>query len=355
MSRYMNLSYRSLKPYVPGEIPRDRTFIKLNTNESPYPPSPGVIAAFTADNAKLQRLYSDPASIDLDRAIAGAVRVRQENIMATGGSDEALELAFMAYAADGIAFADETYGFYRVLADLHDLDTRIIPLRDDFSLNPEDYYNLGRMIVIANPNAPTGLYLKPDVIEDIIRHNPDHVVVIDEAYVDFGNESVIPLIHKYDNLLVTQTFSKSRSLAGARIGFAAGNAALIEDLERLRNSRNPYDISRQSQLAGVKAVEDAAYYRDLCVRIVRTREWTMRQLKALGFTGTDSCANFVFVKHPDFPGEVIAQKLREKGFLIRHFNKERIRDYNRITIGTEEEMEALVEALREITGHDKNS
>ena len=355
MSRFMNPSYQSLKPYVPGEIPRDRTFVKLNTNESPYPPSPGVIGCFTADSGRLQRLYSDPCSIDLNRAIAGAVKVRQENIITTGGSDEVLELAFMAYGTDGIAYADETYGFYKVLTDLHSMDVRTIPLKADLSIDPADYFDLGRMIVIANPNAPTGTYLKPDRIEEILKHNPDHVVLIDEAYVDFGNESVIPLTHQYDNLLVVQTFSKSRSMAGARIGFAAGNAALIEDLERLRNSRNPYDLTRQSQLMGVKAVEDAGYYRDQCIKIVRTREWTLRRMRELGFTGPDSHANFVFMRHPDFSGEYIAAKLRERGFLIRHFGHERIKDYNRITIGTEEDMEALCNALGEITGYGKNS
>ena len=355
MSRFMNPTYRSLKPYVPGEIPRGQKFIKLNTNESPYPPSPGVIACFNAESAAQQRLYSDPQSRDLNRAIAGSLKVRQENIITTGGSDEVLELAFMAYAQDGIAFADETYGFYRVLADLHSLDTKIIPLKEDFSLDPADYHNLGRMIVIANPNAPTGLYLKPTVLETILQNNPDHIVVIDEAYVDFGNESMVPYIRNYDNLIVVQTFSKSRSLAGARIGFACANAELIADLEKLRNSRNPYDLTRQSQLAGVKAVEDAVYYRELCMKIVRTREWTQRRLRELGFEGPESYANFVFVRHPKFSGGTISQKLRDRGFLVRHFDHERIKDYNRITIGTQEDMEALCAALEEITGYGKNS
>ncbi len=354
MSRFMNPTFGSLKPYVPGEIPRDRTFVKLNTNESPYPPSPGVIASFNAEAAAQQRLYSDPQSRDLNRAIAGSLNVRQENIMTTGGSDETLELAFIAYAQDGIAFADETYGFYRVLSDLHAIDTKIIPLHGDFSLDPADYFHLGRMIVIANPNAPTGIYLKPAQLEPVLQNNPDHIVVIDEAYVDFGNESMVPYIRKYDNLIVVQTFSKSRSMAGARIGYACADAALIEDLEKLRNSRNPYDVSRQSQLAGVKAVEDAVYYREQCMKIVRTREWTMRRLRELGFEGPESYANFVFVRHPAFTGGTIQQKLRERGFLVRHFSDERIKDYNRITIGTQEDMEALCAALEEITGYDKN-
>ncbi len=348
MSRFLNRRYKTLEPYIPGEIPRDRVFVKLNTNESPYPPSPGVLSVFTEETAKQLRLYSDPTNQDLNRAIAGAVKVQRKNIMATGGSDETLDLAFMAYGRDGIACPDETYGFYKVLADLHHIDLKTIPLRDDFSLVPEDYAGIGRTIVIANPNAPTGLYLKPAEIEKIVVSNPDQIVIIDEAYIDFGNESVIPLTKKYDNLLVVQTFSKSRSLAGARIGFACGNEALIEDLERLRNSRNPYDISRPSQLAGVKAIEDASYYRDTCMKIVRTREWTMRRLKELGFEGTDSCSNFIFVKHPEFSGGKISQELRERGFLVRHFSRERIKEYNRITIGTQEDMEALADALEEI-------
>ena len=349
MSRYMNPTYASLKPYIPGEIPRDRSFVKLNTNESPYPPSPGVCALYTEDNAKLLRLYSDPASIDLDGAIAGAMKVRRENVMATGGSDEALELAFMAYGADGITCPDETYGFYGVLCGLHGIKMNTIPLKEDLSVDPADYDDAGTMAVIANPNAPTGLYLKPEQVERILQHNPDHVVLIDEAYVDFGNESVIPLIRQYDNLLVVQTFSKSRSLAGARIGFACGSAALIEDLERLRNSRNPYDLTRQSQLAGVKAIEEAVYYRDNCAKIIRTREWTMRKLKALGFECTDSCTNFVFVRHPKISGKDVNLGLREKGFLVRWFDRPRIKDYNRITIGTQEQMEALVKAMEDLT------
>lgn len=348
MSRYMNHYYDGLKPYVPGEIPQDPNTIKLNTNESPYPPSKGVCRCFTPENAEKLRLYGDPANRQLNRAIAGYHHIRPENVITTGGSDETLELAMMAYCADGIAYPDETYGFYRVLTDLHQIPVRIIPLKEDLSIDPDDYENLGCAVIFANPNAPTGLYLNTEQVEKILRSNPDHVVIVDEAYVDFGNESMIPLIHQYDNLLVIQTYSKSRNLAGARIGFAAGNEELIKDLEKLRNSRNPYDVTRISQLAGVKAIEDSEYYRSTCEKTVEIREWTKRQLKELGFSGTDSQTNFVFVKHETIPGEMIQKKLKEKGILVRWFDHERIRDYNRISIGTREDMESLMKALKEI-------
>ena len=348
MSRFMNRKYDALKPYVPGEIPQDIGFIKLNTNESPYAPSEGVLNCFTRENAALLRLYEDPTNRALNQAIAGYYKVQPENIMATGGSDETIELAMMAFAQDGIAYPDETYGFYQVFTNLHQIPTTIIPLREDFSLNPDDYSNTGTAIIFANPNAPTGLYLDQSQVRKILESNPDHVVIVDEAYVDFGNESMIPLIKEYDNLLVIQTFSKSRNLAGARIGFAAGNAELIQDLEKLRNSRNPYDVTRMSQLAGIAAIQDAAYYRSCCERIIITREWTRRALRELGFHGTDSHSNFLFEAHATIPGDVIQAKLKEHKILVRHFNRERIKDYNRITIGTEEDMKQLVSVLKEI-------
>lgn len=348
MSRYLNSYYSTLQPYVPGELPERSGVIKLNTNENPYPPSPGVIAAFTQENAKTMRLYSDPNSRELNRAIAGACGVRPENVMSTGGSDETIELAFMAYGEDGIAYPDETYGFYPVYSALHHIDAKVIPVKEDFSIDPDDYKNLGRAVIFANPNAPTGLYLDRIAVEEIVRSNPDHVVIVDEAYVDFGNESMIPLTQKYDNLLVIQTFSKSRSLAGARIGFAVGNAALIRDLETLRNSRNPYDISRISQIIGVKAIEEAFYYRGTCETIVRTREWFKRQLKELGFHFPDSHANFVFAEHKTIGGQELADRLKERNILIRHFTKPRIANYNRITIGTEEDMKTVAAVLKEI-------
>ena len=348
MSRYLNCSYKSLSPYVPGEIPRDRVVLKLNTNESPFPPSPGVLRCFNEENGKSQRLYGDPSSRDLNRAIAGAYGVRSENIISCGGSDEVLELAFLAYGQDGIVCPDVTYGFYPVLTSLHHIDLKTVPLEEDFSVNIEDYAAAGRAVVLANPNAPTGLYLGRDAIEALVRSNPDHVVIIDEAYVDFGNETMIPLTKEYDNLLVVQTFSKSRSLAGARIGFACGNEELIEDLERLRNSRNPYNVTRLSQLLGIAAVMEAAYYRDNIMKIVQNRDWTMRRLRELGFDGPESGANFVMVKHKTLSGDEVNRKLREKGILVRHFTSERIRDYNRITIGTRQDMEQLIHTLKEI-------
>ena len=354
MSRFMSRMYADLEPYVPGEQPRGRKFIKLNTNESPYPPSPAVLDCFNRGLGEDLRLYEDPTNSDLNHAIAAFYHVSPDMIMATGGSDEALELAFMAYAEDGIAYADETYGFYRVFSDLHHIDTKIIPLKEDFSIDPKDYEHLGRAIVIANPNAPIGLYLSSDQIEAILKSNPDHVLIVDEAYVDFGNESMIPLTLKYDNLLVTQTFSKSRNLAGARIAFACGNKELIRDLETLRNSRNPYNVTRASQMLGIAAIKDYEYFKTCTDAIIQTREWTSEELSKLGFCGPESHANFVFVKHETLSGEEIYAKLREHGILVRHFTRERIKDYNRITIGSLDQMEALILALKEITHETEN-
>ncbi|MBR2767417.1 MAG: histidinol-phosphate transaminase [Solobacterium sp.] len=354
MSRFMNRYYSDLEPYVPGEQPRDRKFIKLNTNESPYPPSPAVLDCFNRGLAEELRLYEDPTNRDLNAAIAGYYNLSPDMVLATGGSDEALELAFMAYCEDGVAYADVTYGFYPVFSKLHHIDTKIIPLKEDFTIDPKDYEHLGRAIVIANPNAPTGTYLSRAEIEQILKTNPDHVVIVDEAYVDFGNESMIPLTREYDNLVVTQTFSKSRNLAGARIAFAAGNSELIRDMETLRNSRNPYNVTRISQRLGIAAINDVEYFRKCCDVIVSTRGWTKNELEQLGFSGPESHTNFLFVKHETLSGEEVYQKLREKGILVRHFTSQRIKDYNRITIGSMAEMIALCDALKEIVHETEN-
>ena len=354
MSRFMNRYYSDLEPYVPGEQPRDRKFIKLNTNESPYPPSPAVLDCFNRGLAEELRLYEDPTNRDLNAAIAKYYHLSPDMVLATGGSDEALELAFMAYCQDGAAYADVTYGFYPVFSKLHHIDTKIIPLKEDFTIDPKDYEHLGRAIVIANPNAPTGTYLCRSEIEQILKTNPDHVVIVDEAYVDFGNESMIPLTREYDNLVVTQTFSKSRNLAGARIAFAAGNSELIRDMEILRNSRNPYNVTRVSQRLGIAAINDEEYFRKCCDVIVSAREWTKNELEQLGFSGPESHTNFLFVKHERLSGEEVCQKLREKGILVRHFTSQRIKDYNRITIGSMAEMIALSDALKEIVHETEN-
>lgn len=351
MSGFLNSRYRSLCPYVPGEQPKDRRYLKLNTNESPFPPGPEVQAALSRAAFADLRLYEDPDNAGLKAALAqrfGALGLSADCFCPTAGSDEALDLCFMAFAEEGIQFPDVSYGFYAVLSALHRLDARVTPVREDLRIDLSDYRRNDRCIVLANPNAPTGLILGEAEIRSLLSRNPDHVVIVDEAYIDFGGQSALPLIREYANLVVCQTFSKSRSLAGARIGFAAGAPALIQDLERLRNSRNPYNISALSQLAGEAALREPEYYAENCRRIIKSREWTVRELRRLGFTAADSFGNFVFARSGQIGGRDLALALRERGILVRHFPAERIRDYNRITIGTQAEMEQLIETLAQI-------
>lgn len=350
MSRFLSERFMQLREYVPGEQPQDRQYIKLNTNESPYPPSPEVIECLRREACADLRLYPDPDGSALRRKLAALYQVRTENILITNGSDEALSFAFMAYcdAECGVVFPDISYGFYRVFADLYALRCRCIPLREDFTICPEDYENVGATVVIANPNAPTGLALPAAAIEEIVRRNPENVVVVDEAYVDFGGESVIPLTKKYDNLLVIQTFSKSRSLAGARLGYAVGNASLIADLNRLRNSTNPYNVNRMTLAAGEAAIDSQSYYDANCIRIMETRERTAAALRELGCTVLPSCTNFLFVESARTDGATLYRQLREKGILVRHFDAPRIRNFVRITIGTPDDMQRTTEAVRAI-------
>ena len=347
MSRFFNRSLDRLVPYTPGEQPQDQQYVKLNTNESPYPPSPGVIAALNAQEAADLRLYSDPEAKVLKAALAERYGVEPVNIFVGNGSDEALNFAFLAYAADGrgVAFADVTYGFYPVFADLYHITVQIVPLKEDFTLDPEDYCGLHKTIVIANPNAPTGLALSRAQVEGILQANQDCVVVLDEAYVDFGGESAVPLTARYPNLLVVQTFSKSRSMAGARLGYAIGDAALIQDLEAIRFSTNPYNVNRLTLRAGAAALAEQDYYDANCAAIVDTRADTKRRLEALGFTCTDSRANFLFARHPAADGGDLYRRLKERGVLVRRFDAPRIGDYIRITIGTRAQMDALLERL----------
>lgn len=349
MSRFISSRFDSLSEYVPGEQPRDKKYVKLNTNESPFPPSDSVISA-AKDQASLCNLYSDPTLRDLRTKIASLYGVEMQNVIATNGSDEALSFAFMAYCdtKTGVAYPDISYGFYRVFGQLYGLDCLEIPLCEDFTININDYFSLGRTIFIANPNAPTGIALSSDEIEQIVINNPDNVVVIDEAYVDFGAQSCVPLTKKHKNLLVVQTFSKSRSLAGARLGFAIGDATLISDLEKLRYSTNPYNVNRMTAACGVCALDDNEYYMKNCLTVIKNREMTAKGLKKLGFVFTDSSANFIFARHTSITGEEIYSKLREKGILVRHFSSEMICEYNRITVGSEEQMQALLKALESI-------
>lgn len=351
MSRFLDAKYASLEAYIPGEQPQDRKYIKLNTNESPYPPSPEVIASVNGSDISDLRLYSDPECRILRQKLADRYGVGYDNIYLSNGSDDILNFAFMAYCSDGkkVTFADITYGFYKVFADLYHSDANIIPLEDDFSIDVSKYCGINSTVVIANPNAPTGLTLPVCDIEKILRTNPDNVVVIDEAYVDFGAESCLSLLDKYDNLLIVRTFSKSRALAGARLGFAIASNEIIDDLNRIKFSTNPYNVNRLTLKVGAAAIDSDDYFMNNCQRIARTRERTTSELISLGFDVIPSKANFIFAKSPKIVGADLYSALKKKGILIRHFAKARISDYIRITIGSEEEMEAFVTAIKEIT------
>ena len=351
MSRFFSEKYSTLVPYTPGEQPQDRKYVKLNTNESPFPPSKAVAEAVEKEAGKLQ-LYSDPECVALRKKAAEVFGVNDDEIIMTNGSDEVLNFAFMAFADENnpLLFADITYGFYPVFAELNHIPYTEIPLKEDFTLDPADYTAVGKTVVIANPNAPTGLCLSLDVIEEIVKSNPDNVVIIDEAYIDFGGVSAVELTKKYDNLLVTGTFSKSRSMAGARLGFGIGNSKLIADLNTVKYSTNPYNVNRLTAVAGIAALEDNGYYMDNCKIIQQNREWTTAELEKLGFTVLPSTANFIFAKSDRIGGEELYLTLKERGILIRHFTKERICDYNRITIGTAEQMKLFIDAVKEIIG-----
>ena len=349
MSRFFTEKYAALTPYTPGEQPKDMQYVKLNTNESPFPPSAGVAAAVAAEAGKLQ-LYSDPESTAIRKKLAEVYGVKPQQVLVTNGSDEVLNFAFMAFADESapLAFPDITYGFYPVFAELNRIPYTQIPLKEDFSIDPKDYMGIGKTVVIANPNAPTGLCLSLSQVEQIVKSNPNNVVIVDEAYVDFGGESAVTLVDKYDNLLVTQTFSKSRSMAGARLGFGIGNEKLIADLNTIKYSTNPYNVNRMTEMAGVAALEENEYYMENAGTIMANRAWLTAQLQALGFAVLDSKANFVFAKHERVDGETLYKELKQRGILVRHFTKERIAQFNRITIGTMEQMEILVENIKKI-------
>ena len=349
MSRFFSQKYKNLTPYTPGEQPKDMQYIKLNTNESPFPPSDKAIKA-AGEMAKTLQLYSDPECRLLTEKLAETLGVDYSEVLCTNGSDEILNFAFMAYCDEchPAAFANITYGFYPVFAEINNIPYTEIPLRDDFTIDIRDYIGINKTIFIANPNAPTGIALSRDEIEKIIKSNPNSIVVIDEAYVDFGGESCIPLIHKYDNLIVTGTFSKSRSMAGARLGFGVANAKLIQDMNTIKYSTNPYNINRMTMAAGIGALEDKEYFENNCKYIIETREYTVEKLTELGFETLPSCTNFVFTKHPKVSGQKIYETLKEKGILVRHFTKEKICEFNRITIGTKEQMDVLLSELSKI-------
>ena len=348
MSRFLNAQFQKLEAYTPGEQPRDQQYIKLNTNESPYPPAPSVVAAMTAGEVELLRLYSDPTAKNLKEKLAGLYGVTLENVFVSNGSDEVLNFAFMAFGGGGVAFPEISYGFYEVYADLYALEAEKIPLKSDFSIDYRDYCGKNKMVVIANPNAPTGMSLPLSEMERIVSSNPDSLVLIDEAYVDFGGETALPLLEKYDNLLIVRTFSKSRCLAGGRLGYAFANPAIIADLEKIKYSTNPYNINRLTLLLGEKTVEAEAYYQEKSAEIIQTRTWTAEQLETLGFTVLPSRTNFLFAKTDRMDGGELYMALKQKGILVRHFSNPKIDQYNRITIGTKAQMERFIDTIKQI-------
>jgi histidinol-phosphate aminotransferase len=349
MSRFFSEKYIDLEAYTPGEQPRDQQYIKLNTNENPYPPLPEVAEAVAEESGKLY-LYSDIECTELRKLLAERLGVAENELLMTNGSDEILNFAFMAFCDSHIPaiFADVTYGFYPVFAAINRVPFETIPVKDDLTIDPEDYYQKAGTIFLANPNAPTAVALRRSEIEEILKRNPYNVVVVDEAYVDFGCESCVPLIREYDNLLVTQTFSKSRSMAGARLGMGIANPDLIRDLNTVKFSTNPYNVNRLTQAAGVACLKHDEYNTENCRKIMETRSTSERALRELGFEMTTSRTNFLFVRHPAISGAELYRKLKDRGILVRHFNQERIRDYNRISIGTPEQMKKLIETIRQI-------
>ena len=350
MSRYMSARFADLEAYVPGEQPQDMQYVKLNTNESPYPPAPAVLeAAAAAETARLN-LYPDPEGRALRQKLAEMYGVEAENVFLANGSDELLSFAFMAFC-DGerpVAFPAVSYGFYPVYAQLYQVPCVQIPLREGFVLDPRDFCGLGKNIVIANPNAPTGRAISVRDIEEILRSEPDHVVLIDEAYIDFGGESCVPLIKKYDNLLVCQTFSKFRSLAGGRLGYGLASKGLIDDLEKIRYSTNSYNIDRLTMAVGIATLESNDYYLENSKRIQEVRAYTTEELSKLGFDTIPSLANFIFTRCPKVDGGSLYRELKARGVLVRHWDRPEIVDWCRVTIGTREQMDIFLDKVREI-------
>ena len=340
---------RKVEPYVPGEQPNISDMVKLNTNENPYPPAPGVKAI--VENMKVDnlRLYPDPLCSSLTEVLADFYGLEKNQVFVGVGSDDVLSTAFMTFfnSEKPILFPDITYSFYDVWANVHRIPYELISLDENFRIRKEDYYRENGGIVLANPNAPTSICEPLSFVEDILQHNQDVIVIVDEAYIDFGGESAIKLIDKYENLLVVQTFSKSRSMAGIRIGYCMGNAALIAAINDVKYSINSYTMNMASLLAGVEAVRDKEYFESNIKKIVNTRERAKRELEELGFVMPDSKANFLFATHKSIDCFALFEWLRERHIYVRHFNKERISNHLRITVGTDEEMDRLISAIKE--------
>ena len=348
-------NFRNIEPYVPGEQPQDKDRVKLNTNENPYPPSPDVLKAMSELDGNTLNLYPDPEAAELVGAIAKYHSVEYDNVFVGVGSDDVIAMCFMAFFNSGkpILFPDITYAFYDVWAELFKIKYEAIPLNDDFKIVKEDYYRGNGGIVFPNPNAPTGICMGLDEIKDIIEHNRDVIVIVDEAYIDFGGESAAGLINEYNNLVVTRTFSKSRSMAGMRIGYALAEKELIAQLKTIKNSYNSYTMSTAAIKLGAAAIADEEYFKETVQKIITTREKTAERLTNLGFTMTDSKSNFLFASHNKIHASEIFEQLKQRRIFVRYFNKPRIDNYLRITIGTDEEMDKLVAALCEIVGEGK--
>lgn len=348
MSRYFSKKFKALVPYTPGEQPKEMKYIKLNTNESPFPPSEKAMKK-AAEAVKNLQLYCDPECRALVKKASEVFSVDTDEILFTNGSDEILNFAFSAFCDEThpAVFPDITYGFYPVFAEINRVPYEEIPLKDNFTISVDDYIGINKTIFIANPNAPTGIALSLNDIEKIVSSNPESVVVIDEAYVDFGTKSAVSLIHKYSNLLVTQTFSKSRSLAGGRLGFGIACKELIADLNTIKYSTNPYNINSLTQAVGAGVLEDEEYTKSNCKTIIENREYLTKKLEAMGFFVLPSKANFVFARHDKTDGRALYEALKGKGVLVRHFDSERLRDYNRITVGTKEQIDILTQKIAE--------
>lgn len=352
MSRFWSSIVHSLTPYVPGEQPKLSNLIKLNTNENPYGPSPKVLEVLQAEAAESLRLYPDPNADNVKAAVAAYYGLTPAQVFVGNGSDEVLAHTFQALLKHPkpLLFPDISYSFYPVYCALYGVDYEMVPLTDAFEILLEDYERPNGGIMFPNPNAPTGRLVSLSSIETLLQRNTDSVLVVDEAYVDFGGETAIPLVDRYPNLLVIQTLSKSRSLAGLRVGFAAGHRDLIEALERVKNSFNSYPLDRFAIAGAVAAMEDRAYFEQTRRAIIRTREALVRNLSEFGFEVLPSAANFVFARHPERDAGELAKQLRERSIIVRHFRQPRIDQFLRITVGRESECAALIEALREIIG-----
>ena len=350
MSKFLSKNYEKLVPYTPGEQVNEKV-IKLNTNESPFPPSPKVKAVLSEAVIDKLNLYSDPELKELRAAIAEQFDVTPDMVFCGNGSDDVLAFAIMGFCGAGgkLCCPEISYGFYPVYADIFGVELEQIPLKEDLSIDVNDYIGKGKNIVIANPNAPTGLLIPFEDVERIVASNPDNLVIMDEAYIAFGGKSCMELVKKYSNLLVTRTFSKSHSLAGLRVGFGIASKEIIDDLNKLKYSFNPYNLNTLSIKAAAAAIADNEYYNSNIAKIIENREYTLAELEKLGFKCTDSKANFVFASSDKIPASALAAELRKKGILVRYFNKAKIDNYLRITVGSAEEMQALIGAIKEIT------